>query len=356
MKIRFLIIIGISILCFSFLIACPGFFDQGLDIDEEDQCFALDRNYSIGGHGSEQGEFNLPLDIDLDKDGFQYITDSSNSRIQKFNPGGVFITEFGNDNLLYPHGIAVSDNGYVYVADKGNNRILRFDTSGNGMTQLSYDDNNDSVDDPGEFYHPEDIDVTYDDDYLAVYDKGNNRLQLYDGSNWIIVNNYYTDSSLNENNKININNVDILNIVINKDKDDNLFLYLMVYKSSPESNFVLRLAKAPAEYKFYIDLIYGNEEGTVSSQLGYFNKPQGMDILESQFLFIADSLNDRIQLYEYEGDFVEAWERDGLTDTTQGDKLNFPTGIAVYDNLDVYVIEPSQDKVKKFIYRCEIEE
>ena len=84
-----------------------------------------------GTKGSGNGQFVSPKGLAIDGLGYIYITDTGNSRIQKFDSNGNYITQWGiegsdDGQLLYPEGIAVDGSGYVYVADTGNHRILIF--------------------------------------------------------------------------------------------------------------------------------------------------------------------------------------------------------------------------------------
>ncbi len=355
MKIRFYFFLGILFLCHLTIVACPGLFNPGIDVDEEDQCFVLDVDFTIDAHGSEQSEFNLPLDIDMDKDGFLYITDSSNSRIQKFDSSGQFITEFGNNELLYPHGIAVSDSGNVYVSDKGNKRIVQYNSSGGFVSVLSIYIDNGEID-AGEFNTPEAIDITTDNSLLAVYDNIYNNIQIFDGSNWNLIKEYYPDINYNEDDKILFSSYDILNLMIEKDTEGHVYLYLILKKNSLDENYVIRLIKDDTTYQFSHDIYYGSDLGTISIQNGFFNQPNGLDIGQDNFIFVSDSFNNRIQLFDITGDFVETWQKDGILNTTNNDKLDYPTGIVVDNDLNVYVLESANDRVKKFTYRCNIEE
>ena len=48
-----------------------------------------------GGFGSGDGQFNLPWGITQDREGFLYVADWRNDRIQKFTPDGAFVARFG---------------------------------------------------------------------------------------------------------------------------------------------------------------------------------------------------------------------------------------------------------------------
>lgn len=83
-----------------------------------------------GGNG--EGYFQSPTAIAVDnRNGDIYVVDSGNNRIQRFNSDGAFMSEFGgmgggNGQFNNPTGIAVDSQGYVYVSDTNNNRIEEF--------------------------------------------------------------------------------------------------------------------------------------------------------------------------------------------------------------------------------------
>jgi DNA-binding beta-propeller fold protein YncE len=60
-----------------------------------------------------------------------YVIDFSNSRIQKFTDGGVFLGKWGTSGTAdgqfdSPEQIAFDPSGNIYVADDGNARIQKF--------------------------------------------------------------------------------------------------------------------------------------------------------------------------------------------------------------------------------------
>jgi len=80
--------------------------------------------------------FGIISDIKVDKEGFIYVLDSANYRIQKFSPKGLFITSYGNGKgegpgqFLRPKSIALDDKMNLYVADTNLFRITVFDPQG----------------------------------------------------------------------------------------------------------------------------------------------------------------------------------------------------------------------------------
>ena len=95
--------------------------------------------FDWGTKGSEQGEFDLPHGIDLDPNGFVYVADRSNSRIQVFNGEGSFVAEWKSAELGRPWGLTVGEDNFVYVVDGGDfeasesprSRVLKLDLDGN---------------------------------------------------------------------------------------------------------------------------------------------------------------------------------------------------------------------------------
>ena len=76
----------------------------------------------IGTRGSGPGEFNLPRDMAIGKDGRLYVVDGGNFRVQVFNEDGTYHSSFGSvgrqlGNFARPKEIATDPDGNVYVAD-----------------------------------------------------------------------------------------------------------------------------------------------------------------------------------------------------------------------------------------------
>jgi hypothetical protein len=97
----------------------------------------------LPGAGAQSDVFNRPTDVAWDAAGNIFVADGiGNARVAKFTSKGAFIKSWGSKGAgpgLFGTvlGIAVDTQGNVYVADGGNNRIQVFDNGGTFKTQYT---------------------------------------------------------------------------------------------------------------------------------------------------------------------------------------------------------------------------
>lgn len=70
----------------------------------------------------DEGTFNAPTNVAVDRQGNLYVADTWNYRVQILDPDGKFLRAFGAQGdrpgeFIRPKGIAVDSQGHVYVAD-----------------------------------------------------------------------------------------------------------------------------------------------------------------------------------------------------------------------------------------------
>lgn len=90
--------------------------------------------FDIGKRGTGPGEFNLPRDVAVGKDGRLYVVDGGNFRVQYFDRDGKYLGSWGKvgkglGDFARPKEIATDREGNVYVADTafGNFQIFNPD-------------------------------------------------------------------------------------------------------------------------------------------------------------------------------------------------------------------------------------
>ncbi len=91
--------------------------------------------FDIGKRGTGPGEFNLPRDLAIGKEGRLYVVDGGNFRVQIFDKDGKFLKSFGAvgkqlGNFARPKEIAADKEGNVYVADSAFGNFQIFTSEG----------------------------------------------------------------------------------------------------------------------------------------------------------------------------------------------------------------------------------
>ena len=84
-----------------------------------------------GKGGSAEGELNRPMGLAVDSQDSVYVADTGNHRVQKFEPGGRFITKLGSagtglGQMMGPVSIAISQTGNLFVLELDNARVQEF--------------------------------------------------------------------------------------------------------------------------------------------------------------------------------------------------------------------------------------
>jgi DNA-binding beta-propeller fold protein YncE len=93
----------------------------------------------IGGPGSGPGQFVRPLGIGVDNQGFVYVVDVLNCKMQKFSRDGKLVTAFGGisanaGGFVRPKHIAVDAESQIYVVDAAFQNVQIFDQIGRPLT------------------------------------------------------------------------------------------------------------------------------------------------------------------------------------------------------------------------------
>lgn len=114
--------------------------------DETGQCrlvmgYQADQTEGYLEPGEAPGQLDEPLSVCVDEQGFVFVADTNNHRIQKFNPAGQFDSSFGQEGEIagqfsYPANIRLDNRSNIYVADCNGERIQKFDPTGCFIYQI----------------------------------------------------------------------------------------------------------------------------------------------------------------------------------------------------------------------------
>lgn len=143
------------------------------------------------GQGKAPGQFDTPRGVAVAPDGSIFVVDMRNTRVERYASDGTFIQQFGSlghgDGQLWreasrgPTGIAVGRDGFVYVADTWNYRIQKFTLDGHFVAKWGTYVNlvtGPQTGDRSGLYGPRGIAIGPNGD-LYVTDTGNGRVVVY---------------------------------------------------------------------------------------------------------------------------------------------------------------------------------
>lgn len=123
-----------------------------------------DHLMDIGTRGGGGGEFNLPRDTAIGKDGRLYVADGGNFRVQIFDKDGKFLKSFGKvgktpGTFARPKEVATDAEGNVYVVDTAFGNFQIFSPDGD---LLMFVGDRSERDGPGKYMLPSGIFVDED--------------------------------------------------------------------------------------------------------------------------------------------------------------------------------------------------
>ena len=239
----------------------------------------------FGTEGGAAGEFLRPNGIKIGADGFLYVADTGNHRIQKFTPDGQFVESWGQYSSVEleggvplgfnePWDVAVASDGSIYVADTWNHRIQRRAPDGTVTAWGLFGQYTSADGAVGEsaFYGPRGIALS-SDGRVYVADTGNKRIQVFDS----------------------------------------------------QGRFAFQ---------------WGG--GGVLE--GYLDEPVGIAVGPDGNVYVADTWNRRVQVFTSDGVYLRQWSIAGW-DTGLGDEKPF---LAVDRGGNVYVTDPGHYRVLVF--------
>ena len=263
----------------------------------------------------KSGFFLSPQHLAFDSENNVYVTDLGNSRVQKFDSTGNFLTEWGtrgsnSGEFGHPTGITVSDE-FVFVVDNKNHNIQKFTLDGEFISKWGGFGK-----DAGFFKSPRGITIS-DDNFIYIVDSANARIQKFTLDGEYI-------SNFGQSGKFGGNFVTPVDIAINSDK---------IYVTDPNQNKIIVFDMEENFVKIFNDSVGG-----------YPIYPQGIVFDEEDNFYIADYRNNRIIHYN---EFGIALSMFGQTGNNDG-YFKFPKDVAISNDGYLFVTDTQGHRIQKF--------
>ncbi len=209
----------------------------------------------FAGYGENPGQFIWPMSCALDSNTNVYVTDEYLHRITVFNKDGDYLSHWGthgsgDGELNRPAGIVIRDD-IIYLVDSQNHRVQKFTLDGQFISKFGSHGSG-----PGQFDTPWGICLDKEDN-IFVADWRNDRIQSFtnDGQ-WL--------ASFGQ----------------------------------PGSGGDATVAREHGGIR------------VVSRPVGFFNRPTGVAVDKDGDIYVADWLNNRVQVLTPEGRFITEFTGD----------------------------------------------
>jgi len=328
-------------------------------------------SFKFGTSGTGNGQLNNPTDVILDKNAKNiFVVDSNNHRISVFQDDGDFDFKYGtfcditviqncndnadgaNDNgdgqFENPFSVARDALGEFFVVDSGNGRIQVFDDD--GEFQSKFGSSNSALDEylgsakgiAIQELTKEIIVSNIETDSISVFDSNGNFMFEFDSFDG-------NDNFKNPTNMIIDNSNQIL--YVSDSGNDRIIIFELVTGTT-----------CPSGTNEVVDgVCFVEKFGSAGSGDGKFDDPTGLayDSVKD-FLYVADSDNDRIQVFKIvDGnacpsgtneivDGVCFVEKFGTSGTGNG-QFDTPMGIALDAINDLLLVSDSDnDRIQVF--------
>lgn len=136
--------------------------------------------FDFGKRGDKGGEFNLPRDVVVGKEGRLYVVDGGNFRVQIFDAKGKYLQSFGTvgkqmGSFARPKEISADAEGNIYVVDSAFGNFQIFNSEGE---LLMYVGDRSEADGPGRYMLPSGITVD-EDGRVYVVDQWFKKVDVY---------------------------------------------------------------------------------------------------------------------------------------------------------------------------------
>ncbi len=253
--------------------------------------------FSIYGYGPKpEDQFSKPHGIAVDKDKNIYVTDTEHGRILVFDKNGKFLLKFGKKGekkgeMQGPLGIAVADDGHIYVCDRILSKILIFNERGKLVKEIKEMMPLVPCIDDGKLFV-----ATYG--HISIFDLEGKLIQRW-GQRGKVEGNFDFPNGIAVDKKGNVYVSDGNNMRLQAfDKDGEV---LWVVGSPPKSMY---------------------------ERNRRFQLPMGLTVDGDGYLYLVDSFDDSIRIFNSKGKEVGKVGERGRLDG----QLNWSTGIAYMGN------------------------
>ncbi|MCA9400747.1 MAG: 6-bladed beta-propeller [Candidatus Omnitrophica bacterium] len=372
--------------------------------------------FEFGSSGRLSGQFTSPNGVAVDNNGLIYIADSRNQRIQVFSPKGVYRYQIpledspldvavDKENKLYilrpeagvvtiihskdrrdvrcvmnrkdylesAAGLAVDTRGNIYITETSEQSIKKFDERDILLTFGAEGRSRGQFDEPAGIFVDQ-------EDRIYIVDTDNKRIQILKNSGnqkpLLVFNDQsvpmidYQETipaelalsdvqlspnaevfTLSQRNHMVVRHGGVNQVIGSRGREDGQFNAPAAIHYGWDNRIYVADTGNNRIQIFDQDGVFEYAFGQRGSKTGEFNAPQGVAVNSRGMIFVADSNNHRIQMFNKDGIFFRTFGRRsnaGRDEIPQDGTFETPTALAI-DILDrLYVVDQGNHRIQTF--------
>ena len=315
----------------------------GIAVSPANQVYIVDQNnhriqvfdnssnhqFNFGSVGRDDGEFIQPGGVTIGNSGEVIVVDRLNGRLQIFDAAGNHQSSLGGFGILNdPHYVAVDSNNFLFITEENRHQVTVYDLAGNQVNQFGTFGSG-----PGEFSVPDGI-ATDSQDRIYVVDTGNNRVQIFSSINDPSPLNYLTEFGISGSGNGEFNTPRGIALDNNEDilVGDSGNRRVQIFSSFDGTN--------PPPF--------ADAFGSAGTGPGQFDSIFGVAVDLNNQIYVSDSTNNRVQVFSPFGGSTPFFLFEFGSGPTDDDQLDTPNGVAVDTSDRILIADTGNDRIQIF--------
>ncbi len=321
--------------------------------------------WAFSGDGSAPGQLDSPRGIAFGPDGRLYVSNTRNSRVDVFNADGIYLYGFATaktDGItrLNPGKLSLSRDGSVFVSDPDKALLQKYDRTGKLLREYPVANNGAVADSRGTLYlinSKEGKVGEYSDagEKIGTFGtKGKGKMEFKNLRDLAMDDSGHLYLCDDENKKVVAINIEtsatgpelpaalVLDRFSVKGPASRAVFKAEVFAVTPDDKIVAWLPEA----KQIVLLDNGTKKTLVQEGKlqGQVRSPKGIFIDQKGLIYVADTGNDRVQIFNPDGTYNNQFGESGSGDG----QFRAPSSVAVNAKGNIYVADTRNRKIKAF--------
>ncbi len=332
------------------------------------QVFNLDGNFlfAFGSSGNRPGQFKKPQAVATDSFGLIYVADTFNQRIQYFSPGGVYLGQINTPDK--PTDLTTDSRRNIYALMPTIRKIIKYSPEGKTLNSFSGSFRGKeyltraaclTVDDKGDLYFTEQSEHSlkkineFDSVLLSFGSEGSGIGQLDQPRGIAVDSKGQIFIADNRNSRVQVfqasgNNKPVLSPATTRPAYVDVSRVINAERAIidldySEPNKTLYALSDKNNHLIVIDTM-NKVVGRKGKKSGEFSSPGAVHVDSNGKVYVADSRNNRIQVFSSSGDFeFKFGERGNKTG-----RFDQPGGVAVNSDDKIVVADTKNNRIELF--------